>query len=87
MPAETCRFWAQDWRCSVDGGIGDWMNSRPCVKKCCYEHDKCYEKYRCNQSSWRPIWSPCSLCNFTVATCILGADWSPNGCRRCGATK
>lgn len=57
-------FEPQDYRCS-SGACP--LNIFPDIKQRCIQHDKCYEKYKCNSSSW---WStsggsskPCNQCN------------------------
>lgn len=78
----------QDWICTVPGSLGGYMNSRPCVKKCCIDHDACYKQYGCNASSWmRPPTGACQLCNLKAQICVLMADKSPNGCGSCGAPR
>ena len=73
-------FTPQDGVCTT-GPFANTMNSRPCVKKCCKEHDDCYTKYNCNFSSFLGglPFGPCQLCNYTVENCILFADKSPGG--------
>ncbi|WP_372521572.1 RHS repeat-associated core domain-containing protein [Sulfuricaulis sp.] len=67
--------------CDVDGSVGSWMNRKPCIRKCCDEHDDCYKKYGCNASSWRGrLYSSCDICNMKVMWCIITADTSDNGC-------
>lgn len=68
----------QDWRCSLGGGFS---NDFGCWRQCCYEHDTCFEKNRCNQSSWGgPFNSPCQECNRKFLTCM--ATGSPDkGCQ------
>jgi len=60
----------QDNECSKPAQA---LNSNKCAKKCCQEHDKCYEKYGCNASSWLPgmLLGPCQICNIKVTQCIL----------------
>lgn len=42
---------------------------------CCEAHDRCYEKYGCNKSSWKGNALgedfPCQKCNTTVKNCLL----------------
>ena len=81
-------YMPQDWICTVLGPLGSYMDSRPCIRQCCLEHDLCYQKYGCNASSWlRPPIGPCQLCNIKAEICILTADKSPNGCSSCGAPR
>ena len=77
-------FWGifvrQDGVCSPPA---EKLNSNECAKKCCKEHDNCYTKYGCNQSSWignlleiipvAPILnsSQCQLCNLKAVECIV----------------
>lgn len=70
----------QDEVCST-GPFANTMNSRPCVKKCCKEHDDCYTKYNCNFSSFLGglPFGPCQLCNYEVESCILFGNKSPGG--------
>lgn len=63
----------QDWRCS---SLASPFNFDKCSKQCCIEHDACYKKYGCNDSSWRGNFianygNPCQICNIDVTRCIL----------------
>ena len=70
----------QDWVCSAPAGI---FNSFACTKQCCVEHDECYKKNLCNQSSWGgPLSSACQQCNIAAVRCI--ASGSPRGGLRAG---
>jgi RHS repeat-associated protein len=72
-------FTPQDGVCTT-GPFANTMNSRPCIKKCCKEHDDCYTQYNCNYSSFLGgLPGPCHLCNTQVEVCILTADKSPGG--------
>jgi len=72
-------FKPQDEVCTT-GPFGNTMNSRPCIKKCCKEHDDCYTTYNCNYSSFLGgLPGPCTLCNIQVELCIFTADKSPGG--------
>ena len=60
----------QDEKCTT-GPFADNMNSRPCVKKCCREHDDCYTSHNCNWTSFVSMFvgmplafgGPCQVCN------------------------
>jgi RHS repeat-associated protein len=72
-------FTLQDGVCTT-GPFANMMNNRPCVKKCCKEHDDCYTKFNCNASSFLGgIPGPCHVCNITAELCILTADKSRGG--------
>ena len=73
-------FNKQDEVCTT-GPFASMMNSRPCVKKCCKEHDDCYTQYNRNFSSFLGglPFGPCHLCNSAAEACILTADKSPGG--------
>jgi RHS repeat-associated protein len=79
-------FKRQDGVCTT-GLLANTMNSRPCIKKCCKEHDDCYTMYNCNASSFfnGGFPGPCQICNLEVEACILTADKSTGGagCRKC----
>ena len=64
-------FSPQDNVCSSPAGI---FNSNICTKKCCENHDLCYEQYGCNASSWfgNFMGNPgaCQSCNAKAASCI-----------------
>jgi len=53
----------------------DKLNSNPCTKQCCLEHDMCYERFRCNASSWignlLHTRNACQLCNLLAAKCVI----------------
>jgi RHS repeat-associated protein len=62
----------QDWICSPPAGL---FNGFACTKQCCVEHDACYEKNRCNKSSWGgPLSSACQKCNIAVVQCIVSGS-------------
>jgi hypothetical protein len=71
-------YHAQDEVCTT-GPFAHTMNSRPCIKKCCKEHDDCYTTYNCNFTSFLGglPYSPCHICNSNAEACILTADKSP----------
>lgn len=83
-------YGAQDDKCSIDGKIGNYLNSNSCMKQCCAEHDDCYRKYGCNWSSWItsihtiPIAIPgiCDHCNDRLISC-LWRNRGKDGCE-CG---
>jgi RHS repeat-associated protein len=82
-------FTPQDNVCSSPA---DGLNSNKCYKKCCKEHDDCYTKYMCNQTSWlgnllgilpvAPLLTnaACQICNIKAAACILNNVGSENCC-------
>jgi RHS repeat-associated protein len=68
-------FHDQDWKCSVGGSLGGWLNGNRCTKACCVSHDACYTQYGCNMSSWLippPIF-PCGICNQNLVNCLADA--------------
>jgi RHS repeat-associated protein len=61
----------QDKVCSFPASL---LNLDKCSKKCCIAHDSCFERHRCNASSW---WGnaygyrqACQQCNAEAAECI-----------------
>ncbi|HRH82386.1 MAG TPA: RHS repeat-associated core domain-containing protein [Thiobacillaceae bacterium] len=59
----------QDWVCSSPAGI---LNGFACTKQCCIEHDECYEKHKCNATSWgSPFSSECQQCNMAAVKCVV----------------
>jgi len=68
----------QDGVCSSPVG---GLNNNSCTKQCCVEHDKCYEKYGCNFSSWfgGGLIGPCQYCNMKAAACVI-SNLSKNDC-------
>jgi RHS repeat-associated protein len=68
-------FTPQDWVCSSGAAP---LNHSACQKKCCIAHDKCYQRYGCNASSWitsfihlgPPFELGCQKCNREVVECI-----------------
>ena len=51
------------------------MDANPCMLQCCQQHDDCYKKYGCNQSSWA---SPskaysCVVCDKILLPCLAAA--------------
>ncbi|MBK7657953.1 MAG: RHS repeat-associated core domain-containing protein [Betaproteobacteria bacterium] len=71
----------QDWRCSMGG---EFSNDFGCWRQCCLEHDLCFQRHRCNQSSWGgPVGSACQECNLRFLKCmVLGSPKDPcqKGC-------
>jgi len=67
-------FEDQDMVCSPPA---DALNRNPCFQKCCVAHDKCYEDYNCNMTSWLQMplsimWlTPCARCNVDVVACMV----------------
>jgi RHS repeat-associated protein len=59
------------------------LNKNKCTKKCCLNHDLCYQKYKCNYSSWIGGFSfgPCRLCNLQATICV--AAQKVGGCNEC----
>jgi RHS repeat-associated protein len=70
----------QDWVCSPPAQA---LNKNKCTKKCCFNHDRCYERYGCNYSSWIGGFSfgLCKLCNLQAAICV--AAQKVGGCSEC----
>jgi RHS repeat-associated protein len=68
-------FTPQDQICTVPPAFG-FLDTNPCTRKCCQEHDDCYTKYGCNASSWwgNLLLYPgiCQLCNAKALICVLG---------------
>jgi RHS repeat-associated protein len=66
-------FERQDMVCSPPM---DFLNSSPCLKKCCVAHDQCYQDFNCNWTSWAfmpiPIitLTPCGRCNKAAVNCV-----------------
>jgi hypothetical protein len=59
-------FKVQDLKCSL-GPVSSVANSCPVILKKCIKHDGCYERNKCNASSWAPTLlggtKPCNKCN------------------------
>ena len=56
-------------------GIPDCLETSA-VRTCCDEHDRCYERYGCNQGSWAllgGVRDACNECNRRVTACFLRA--------------
>jgi RHS repeat-associated protein len=75
----------QDWICSDPAGS---LNQWSCTKKCCVEHDSCYQRMGCNASSWIGNFTgrnkPCQMCNAVAVICMIG-NWGKNDCdNQCG---
>jgi len=70
----------QDGECS---SIAKPLNKNKCTKKCCVNHDMCYERYGCNFSSWlgRFSFGTCKLRNLQAAICV--AAQTVGGCNEC----
>jgi len=67
----------QDWVCSSPAGS---LNGFGCTKQCCIEHDACYERNKCNSSSWRgPLSSECQKCNIKAVICMTSGG-PKSGC-------
>jgi RHS repeat-associated protein len=62
----------------------DGLNQNQCTKKCCVDHDKCYERFKCNFSSWIPggMSGPCKACNFLAVICVM-KNMSKDRCGEC----
>jgi hypothetical protein len=76
-------FKGQDQICSVPNRF-DSLNKNPCTLDCCRDHDNCYKRFHCIQSSWLPIPSfpgPCKMFNAALVICIAIA--LSNGCDPC----
>ena len=68
----TGSYTEQDWICTAPAGI---FNGFGCTRQCCIEHDACYEKHRCNETSWGgPLSSPCQQCNMEALRCMLSGS-------------
>jgi RHS repeat-associated protein len=57
----------QDWECSTLFGTFLSFGGK-CAKRCCVNHDLCYQQFGCNWSSWftrfgRGNELPCNTCN------------------------
>jgi len=94
----TSWYTKQDWHCSsmLWGYLENPLvrDSNPCHRRCCIEHDGCYQQFRCNWTSWihsadyyfsaGPV-SPCDICNRIVVNCIRRSP-PPSTCGdRCSA--
>jgi RHS repeat-associated protein len=82
-------FSPQNYRpiCDLPGFFN--ADGRSCVRQCCQTHDVCYEKARCNYSSWLTVTSDnaCSRCNRAVALCVINAlPLPPGACTSCEPT-
>jgi RHS repeat-associated protein len=63
----------QDLACTYPGSL---LDRNRCTSKCCLEHDRCYQMYQCNESSWKlglTRQGPCQGCNRTAAACFIKA--------------
>jgi RHS repeat-associated protein len=60
-------------------------NGNRCVLRCCQIHDNCYDKHRCNASSWYGnaigLDRDCQRCNSAAVGCIVSA--MSKGCPGC----
>jgi len=84
-------FIPQDGICTLPGALGRAANSNRCTLACCQVHDSCYEKYRCNASSWRGniaaylgslSWGACQQCNLDAWGCFMSA-WTQSAACSC----
>ena len=79
----------QDMKCS---SIASGLNKNECTKQCCIEHDKCYKKYGCNQSSWVGNMvgarDACNYCNAQAVSCVI-RNANKTDCKKskCGDSK
>jgi RHS repeat-associated protein len=78
-------FEQQDMVCS---SIAAPLNSNRCTRQCCEEHDRCYTRYGCNQTSWAGnaigVSFPCQQCNAAAVQCVrrnFGRKDCDNGCQ------
>ncbi|MBN4054616.1 RHS repeat protein [Nitrospira defluvii] len=73
--------------CDVVGGKGGFFDS-PCAKKCCDEHDQCFEDSLefCTAGSWFRLARPggCTSCNIEVLGCLADAAGGSGGGRKGG---
>jgi RHS repeat-associated protein len=56
-------------------GIPDCLET-PAIRTCCDEHDRCYQRYGCNEGSWAllgTVRDACNECNTRVTACFLRA--------------
>jgi RHS repeat-associated protein len=57
-----------------DDPLGPFSDN-PCTLNCCVTHDRCYERYRCNVSSWigniTGAGGSCQECNREARLCFL----------------
>ena len=67
-------FTLQDGVCTLPDPIGRKLDDNLCTKQCCIDHDRCFEKYGCNASSW---WGnlngwvgACQACNSEAKACV-----------------
>ena len=66
-------------------GCDDFPDSleNRCVRQCCDDHDRCYERNDCSDKSWAfnmlPIdWSRCNKCNKIAESCIIRGLATPS---------
>ena len=75
----------QDMKCTLPGPIGTAANNNPCVRNCCVVHDKCFQMFLCNSSSWvgnvLGLGRDCQACNSAARKCIKQA--LAQGCSKC----
>jgi RHS repeat-associated protein len=56
-------------------GCDKFPDINSCVSNCCEEHDRCYERYGCNASSWQGNLlgenMACQQCNAAAKSCVI----------------
>ncbi len=56
-------------------GCDKFPDINSCVSQCCEEHDRCYERYGCNASSWKGNLlgesMACQQCNAAAKSCVI----------------
>jgi RHS repeat-associated protein len=62
------------------------LENNPCTQQCCVDHDKCFQRNKCNWSSWFGnifigTTFPCNQCNTAAKNCVV-ANWgrTPPNC-------
>ena len=58
-----------------------WLDSGT-LRQCCDDHDRCYSKNGCDESTWWRIWSSwtCDRCNVAVVACFLAIGQLDQSC-------
>ena len=54
---------------------GTLLDRNVCTKRCCIAHDRCFQMFRCNSSSWIGLLRdyPCQACNRRAFSCFVKA--------------
>ena len=48
------------------------------LRDCCDDHDRCYSKVGCSETSWWQVWKSwtCDMCNVTAVQCFMTGNYS-----------